>query len=88
MPDSSVSRSVASETRARRKIREAAEQHGFEIEQMDYEPIGQMIEMQGRAGGWYVHVKDYGMATGYDWREVVETIHSNAPMWLNGTLHG
>jgi hypothetical protein len=77
-----------SETRARRKIREAVERHGMAVDAMEYEPIGQMIEMSGREGGWTVFVKGYGVALGYSWQEVIENIDMAAPMWLDGSLVG
>lgn len=76
------------ETRARRKIRETVEWYGLEVESMDYEPVGQMIEMSGREGGWTVFVKGYGVATGYSWQEVIEHIDMAAPMWLDGSMIG
>ena len=76
------------ETRARRKIREAAERHGLEVESMEYEPIGAMLEMSGRVGGWTVRINGYGVATGYAWQDVVEQIDLCAPMWLDRSLVG
>jgi len=50
--------------------------------------MGGMIEMQGPSGGWLVSIQDYGMATGFSWQEVVESIDICAPMWKDGSLHG
>jgi hypothetical protein len=79
-------------SRARQKIREAAERHGFTVAALEWTPIGQMIEMQGREGGWYVEVQTgpnhSGIATGYSWQDVVEQIDRCAPMWLDGSLIG
>lgn len=76
------------ETRAQRKIRKAVEAHGLVAEEITWEPVGQMIEMQGREGGWYVYVKDYGVATGYSTDDVIESIDLAAPMWKDGSLYG
>lgn len=65
---------MARETPARRKIREAAERHGLVIEEMDWQPIGAMVEMSGREGGWTVWFEDGGHALGYSADEVVEWI--------------
>uniref|UniRef100_UPI001A7E0D39 hypothetical protein n=1 Tax=Mycobacteroides abscessus TaxID=36809 RepID=UPI001A7E0D39 len=45
-----------SETRARRRIREAVESRGYAIESIDYEPIYNAGEMAGLAGGWWVEL--------------------------------
>lgn len=45
-----------SETRARRRIREAVESRGYAIESIDYEPIYNAGEMAGLAGGWSVEL--------------------------------
>lgn len=76
------------ETRAQRKIRKAVEAHGLVAEEIAWEPIGQMIEMSGREGGWTVYVKDYGVATGYSTDDVIESIDLYAPMWKDGSLVG
>lgn len=62
------------ETPARRKIREAAEKRALIIEWMSWEPIGQMVEMSGREGGWEVWFTNGGHALGYNADEVVEWI--------------
>jgi hypothetical protein len=72
----------------RRKIREAVERHGLEVEDMEWQPIGGMIETQGREGGWTLFVKDCGVVIGYSWQDVVEQVDVCAPMWKNGSLHG
>jgi hypothetical protein len=43
-----------SETRARRQIRLALEELGATWISIRWEPIGQMVEMSGREGGWTV----------------------------------
>lgn len=48
---------MARETRARRRIREAVEARGGSVESMEWQPIGQMVEMQGREGGWTVFAR-------------------------------
>jgi hypothetical protein len=47
-----------SETRARRRIREIANQYEFVVEDIEWQPIGAMIEMSGREGGWTVYFLD------------------------------
>ena len=42
------------ETRARRRIREAVESRGFAVEAIEWEPIYNAGEMSGYAGGWSV----------------------------------
>jgi hypothetical protein len=67
-----------SETRARRKIREAVEAKGAKVTDLTWEPIGQMVEMSGREGGWTVFAEwsdgreDH--ALGYSWQDVVEWV--------------
>lgn len=65
---------VARETPARRKIREAAERRGLVIAWMDYEPIGAMVEMSGREGGWDVDFTVGTHALGYNANDVVAWI--------------
>jgi len=60
----------------------------MEVEDMEWEPVGQMIEMSGREGGWTVFVKDYGVATGYSAADVISAIDTLAPMWLDGSVIG
>lgn len=43
-----------SETRARRRIRKAVENRGFNVLSMEWEPWYNAGEMSGLAGGWYV----------------------------------
>lgn len=45
-----------SETRARRRIREAVESRGYSIESIDYEAPYNAGEMMGYAGGWWVEL--------------------------------
>lgn len=87
-PMAARERAVPRETPPRRKIREAAERHGLQVGEMEWEPIGGMIEMQGRSGGWFVEIVDYGHATGSSWQEVVEHIDLCAPLWKSGALIG
>lgn len=42
------------ETRARRRIREAVESRGYQVETLEWEPIYYAGEMEGDAGGWLV----------------------------------
>jgi hypothetical protein len=69
------------ESLPRRKIREAAEAEGLVIEDMDWQPIGAMIEMQGREGGWTVLFEGGGHALGHCWQDVVEWIEKG---WVRG----
>lgn len=62
------------ETPARRKIREAAERRGLVIEDMYWQPIGAMMEMSGREGGWTVFFKSGGHALGHNAADVVDWI--------------
>ena len=41
-----------SETRARQRIRKAVESRGFEVQELNWEPIYNSGEMCGLAGGW------------------------------------
>ena len=45
-----------SETRARRRIRQAVESRGFKVEALDWEPIYDSGEMGGAAGGWSLYL--------------------------------
>lgn len=44
------------ETRARRRIRQAVESRGYAIESIDWEPIYCAGEMMGHAGGWWIEL--------------------------------
>ena len=66
-------------TLAQRKISEAVQRHGMEIESMEW---------HGPRTGWTVFVKDYGVASGYSWQEVVKSIDCLAPGWLGGWIFG
>jgi hypothetical protein len=61
-----------SETRARRRIREIANQYEFVVEDIEWRPIGAMIEMSGREGGWTVWT-DQGVITFFSVADAVET---------------
>lgn len=72
---------ISRETRARRKIREAAMVCGWTVnaDEMIWTPIGAAGEKEGRSGGWEVWVRDkYGeyraAVLGYSWEEVAEEI--------------
>jgi hypothetical protein len=65
-------------THARVKIANAVSRYGMEVESMEW---------HGREG-WLVFVKDYGVASGYSWQEVVRAIDNLAPGWLDGTIIG
>lgn len=45
-----------SETRARRRIRQAVESRGFKLVTLDWEPVSAGSEMGGSCGGWYGRV--------------------------------
>lgn len=62
------------ETPARRKIRRAAEKRGLVIDWMEWQPIGAMMEMSGRDGGWSVFFKPSGHALGYNADDVADWI--------------
>jgi hypothetical protein len=70
-------------SRARRKIREAVEVRGAKIVELTWRPVGQMVEMSGREGGWTLFAEwpdgTEDHALGYSWQDVVEWIESN---WL------
>lgn len=51
-----------------RRIRAAAKQLGFEIEDIHWEPISIALEMCGHSGGWVING---GQILGYNWIEVV-----------------
>lgn len=71
------------ESKQRRAIRLAIERRGGEVTEMHWRPIGQMVEMSGREGGWEVFArmprKD-GAGTfedhflGYSWGDVLDYI--------------
>lgn len=61
-------------TPARRKIRKAADKRGLKIAYMEWTPIGGMVEMSGRDGGWYVEFDPEGHALGYNADDVVDWI--------------
>lgn len=72
------------ETPARRKIRVALEVLGATDIDILWEPIGQMIEMSGREGGWSVFAKFPGNASdqhylGYSVDEVLDWIEHDPP---------
>lgn len=67
------------ETRARRQIRIALEVLGATWISIRWEPVGQMIEMSGREGGWTVFARLPGVRyevhfLGYSASEVLEQI--------------
>ena len=59
------------ETRARRKIRDIASRYEFTVEDIEWQPIGAMVEMQGRSGGWTVWT-DQGVVTFFAVADAVE----------------
>lgn len=63
-----------SETRARRKIRRAAEARGLVVDFIEWQPISAGPEMSGAAGGWYVQFDPDGHALGLNLDEVLEWI--------------
>lgn len=72
-----------SETRARRKIREAVEARGWSIDVMRWEPIGAAAEMAGPSGGWYLEVRaasgGVDWVLGYSWQECLRWIDEFLP---------
>lgn len=58
-------------TRARRKIRDIANAYEFTVEDIEWQPIGGMVEMSGRAGGWTVWT-DQGVVLFYSVAGAVE----------------
>ena len=67
------------ESRARRKIREAAERYGLTVLWASWTPIGAGAEMSGASGGWEVGFGDDDLidyALGYSWPGVIESIDS------------
>lgn len=62
------------ESRTRQRIRRAAESVGREVDWMEWTPIGGMIEMQGRGGGWAVFLKDGSVVTGYSAEDVIHCL--------------
>lgn len=68
-------------TKAQKAIHAAAEAKGWRITMLEWLPIGAMIEMSGREGGWTVYGRrSDGTATadalGYHHGEVVEWIEN------------
>lgn len=63
------------ETRARRRIRLAIEAAGYQIDPdygIEWQPIGGMVEMQGREGGWTVFLVGGKVLCGYCVDDVLE----------------
>lgn len=72
------------ETQARRKIRVALEVRGATVISIRWEPIGQMIEMSGREGGWDVWARMPGKSheesfQGYALSDVLDGIDCAYP---------
>lgn len=65
-------------TKARTEITRAVEAKGYSDPFIEWEPIGQMVEMSGRSGGWSVFAGDQH-ALGYNWRDVVDFIEQYWP---------
>lgn len=67
----------------RRKIEKAIAAKGYEVIEIEWKPIGAMIEMVGRDGGWTVFATKPGvadeMACGYNADAVVAHIEE---FWL------
>lgn len=70
---------MSEESRCRRKIREIANRYEFVVEDIEWQPIGGMIEMQGRSGGWTVWT-DQGVITFFAVVDAEETfaLHQRA----------
>lgn len=65
-------------SRQRRQIEAAAKSKGFRVREMQWTPIGQMVEMSGREGGWWLLAErdgEYRDAFGYNADEVVAYIN-------------
>lgn len=77
------------ESKARRAIRLSIERRGGTVESMTWQPIGQMIEMQGREGGWTVFARMPDQSheevfTGYSWLDVLDHIDLSFPLGKRG----
>jgi hypothetical protein len=80
---------MASETKARKAIRRCIERRGGEVVEMTWYPIGQMVEMSGREGGWTVIARMPRRTNpdetfednflGYSWLDVIVGIELNYP---------
>lgn len=77
------------ETKQRKAIRLGIERRGGKVTEMRWRPIGQMIEMSGREGGWEVFAQmprkdgpgtfeDYFF--GYSWVDVLDFIAISYPL--------
>ena len=85
---------MARETKQRRAIRLAIERRGGEVVEMDWQPVGQMVEMAGREGGWTIIARmpcrdaegAWGEGAfedrflGYSWGEVLDHIALSYPL--------
>jgi hypothetical protein len=82
MSESQARQSATTESRARRKIREAIEAKGWTVLRMEWEPIRAGAEKSGPEGGWYVEARAPSGGTdwvlGYSWQDAVEW----AERWL------
>jgi hypothetical protein len=72
------------ETRSQRTIRFAVERYGGELTRIEWQPIGQMIEMAGREGGWTVFARmpwgeDHFL--GYSTAGVIDSIGLSARLY-------
>lgn len=75
-----------SETRARRRIRQAVESRGYSVEFIDYEPWYNAGEMMGIGGGWTVEVDRPYLQNCWPGNELhglsVEEILADIDYWL------
>lgn len=74
-PMSEQSAELVRETRARRRIRLAIEAASYQIDPgygIEWQPIGGMVEMQGREGGWTVFLVGGRVLCGYCVVDVLE----------------
>jgi hypothetical protein len=74
------------ETRARRRIREAVESRGYAIESISYEPWYNAGEMMGIGGGWFVELDRPYLANCIPGNELgglsVEEVLADVDYWL------
>jgi hypothetical protein len=58
-------------------ITKTALECGLTIEEMEFEPIGGMLEMQGPSGGWFVATEEEDFVA-YNAREICEQMREYA----------
>jgi hypothetical protein len=70
---------AVSESRARRRIREAVERFGYQLVSLEWEPIGMGAEMCGPSGGWTGDIEgpegiEYSAVMGYNVEHALDWI--------------